>query len=235
MAGDAGWSDGKYEELRLGWGYQHVSWFPTTGADNLPNYYGNSQTARARFVFDNQNRALVPRFGIRSATSVGYLFDTSGNPTAPQIQSQFAFAHEIGYGKRVQSDIFLLNAEGGTMFDRNGAHPFRFTLGGPLRVSALAIDQLRGTDYFLVTPGYLHRLATLPAPLGQSIYFGATYEAGQMHAPGQPTVTRQDVYFGLVAETPLGVITIAPAIGDAGQHKFVFTLGRFFSIPGSLR
>ena len=233
---DVGWSDGKYEELRAGWQYQRVSWFTTTGSDNLPNYFGNSQNARVRFVFDNQNRALVPRYGIRSATSVGYLFDTTGNPTAPQIQSQFAFAHEIGKGsEKIQSDVFLLNAEGGTMFDRNVAQPFRFTLGGPLRVSALAIDQLRGTDYFLVTPGYLHRLATLPAPLGQSIYFGATYEAGQMHAPGQQTITRQDVYFGLVAETPLGVITIAPAIGDAGQHKFVFTLGRFFSIPGSLR
>jgi len=236
VGADAGWSDGKYEELRAGWQYQRVDWFPTTGSDNLPDYYGNSQTARVRFVFDNQNRALVPRFGIRSATSVGYLFNTTGNPTAPQIQSQFAFVHEIGetHGK-IQSDVFLLNAEGGTMFDRNVAQPFRFTLGGPLRVSALAIDQLRGTDYFLLTPGYLHRLATLPAPLGQSIYFGATYEVGQMHAPGQETITRQDIYFGLVAETPLGVITVAPAIGDAGQHKFVFTLGRFFSIPGSLR
>jgi NTE family protein len=56
-----------------------------------------------------------------------------------------------------------------------------------------------------------------------------------MHAPDNRTITRQDLYFGLVAETPLGVITIAPAIGDAGQHKFVFTLGRFFSTPGSLR
>ena len=121
------------------------------------------------------------------------------------------------------------------MFDRDVAQPFRFTLGGPLRLSALAIDQLRGTDYFLITPGYLHRLATLPAPLGQSIYFGATYEAGQMHAPGQQTITRQDIYFGLIAETPLGVLTIAPSIGDGGQHKLNFTLGRFFSIPGSLR
>ena len=121
------------------------------------------------------------------------------------------------------------------MFNRNVAQPFRFTLGGPTRVSALAIDQLRGTDYFLITPGYLHRLATLPAPLGQSIYFGAAYEAGQMHAPGAPTVTRQDVYLGLVAETPFGVISLGPSIGDAGQHKFVFTLGRLFSVPGSIR
>ena len=235
-AADVGWTDGRYQEVRAGWGFQRVSWYPTTGSDTLPNYFGNSQTARIRYVFDDQNRALVPRYGVRSATSVGYLFDTTGNPTAPQIQSSFAFAHEIGRGsQKISSDIFLFNAEGGTMFDRNVAQPFRYTLGGPLRISSLAIDQLRGTDYFLITPGYLHRLATLPAPLGQSIYFGAAYEAGQMHAPGQETVTRQDVYFGLVAETPLGVITIAPAIGDGGNRKLNFTLGRFFSIPGSLR
>ncbi len=232
---DVGWSDNRFSELRAGWSFHRVQWFPTTGSDTLPNYYGNSQTARVRFIYDNQNRALVPRYGFRSATSLGYLFDTSGNPNAPQLQSQFSYAHEIGKGGKTKADVFLSNFEGGTMFNRNVAQPFRYTLGGPVRISALAIDQLRGTDYFLITPGYLHRLATLPAPLGQSIYFGAAYEVGQMRAPDMRTITRQDVYFGLVAETPLGVITLAPAIGDAGQHKFVFTLGRFFSIPGTLK
>lgn len=236
FAADLGWTDTRYAELRAGWSLQHVEWFPTTGTDNLPNYFGNAQTARVRFVYDNQNRALVPRYGFRSTTSLGYLFDTPGSPSAPQLTSQFAYAHELNKGSaKIKSDVFLVNLEGGTMLNRNVAQPFRYTLGGPLRVSALAIDQLRGTDYFLATPGYLHRLTTLPAPLGQSIYFGATYEVGQMRAPDQRTVTRQDIYFGLVAETPLGVITIAPAIGDAGQHKFVFTLGRFFSVPTGLR
>ena len=236
IAADAGWSDGKIQELRAGWSLQNVQWFPTTGTDNLPNYAGNSQTARVRYVYDTQNRALVPRVGIRSETSFGYLYDTPGSPSAPELISQIAFAHEVAPdNSRFHSDVFLMNAEGGTMFNRDVAQPFRFTLGGPLRVSDLAIDQLRGTDYFLLTPGYLHRIATLPAPLGQSIYVGATYEVGQMRAPDMRTTTRQDIYFGLVAETPLGVITIAPAIGDAGQHKFVFTLGRFFSTPSELR
>ena len=236
FAADAGWSDNKTQELRAGWSYQNVQWFPTTGSDNLPNYDGSAQDARVKYTFDSQDRALVPRFGIRSETSFGYLYDTPGSPSTPEFVSQFAFAHEIGTDSlKVRSDVFLFNAEGGTMFGNNVAQPFRFTLGGPLRVSDLAIDQLRGTDYFLFTPGYLHRIATLPAPLGQTIYVGATYEAGQMRAPGAETITRQDLYFGLVAETPLGVITIAPAIGDAGQHKFVFTLGRFFSTPPALR
>ena len=233
---DGGWSDGRKTELRAGWSYQDVQWFTTTGSDGLPNFYGGSQTARARFVYDGENRALIPRDGFRSETSLGYLYGTTGSPSAPQLQSTIGFAHDLGIGgKKIKDDLFLINAEGGTMFNRDVAQPFRYTLGGPLRLSSLAIDQLRGTDYFLFTPGYLHRLATLPAPLGQSIYFGLAYEAGQMRAPDMRTVTRQDVYFGLIAETPLGVITIAPAIGDAGQHKFIFTLGRVFSTPSSLR
>ena len=236
FAVDGGWTDNKMKEFRLGWSLQNVQWFSTTGSDDLPNYAGNSQTVRAKFVYDSQNQALVPRGGIRSETTVGYLYDAVGSPSAPQFQSQFDYAHDLHLGKgKFKNDLFLVDAEGGSMFNRDVAQPFRFTLGGPLRVSSLAIDQLRGTDYFLFTPGYLHRLATLPAPLGQSIYFGGAYEIGQMRAPDMSTITRQDVIFGLIAETPLGVITIAPAIGTDGQHKFVFTLGRVFSTPDSLR
>ena len=43
-----------------------------------------------------------------------------------------------------------------------------------------------------------------------------------------PVISRQDAYFGIVAETPLGVITVAPAIGSNGERKFVFTLGKLF-------
>lgn len=236
FAVDGGWSDNKRQELRAGWSLQNVQWFRTTGADGLPDFDGDAQTARVHYVYDSQDRALVPNFGFRTESSLGYLYGTPGSPSTPQLLSQLSYAHEVSRGgPRFKNDIFLANAEGGTMFNRDVAQPFRFTLGGPIRISALAIDQLRGTDYFLVTPGYLHRLATLPAPLGQSIYVGATYEIGQMRAPDAQTITRQDIYFGVVAETPIGVITVGPAIGNGGERKFIFTLGRFFSTRGSLR
>jgi len=220
---DAGWTDGKFQELRLGWDDEDVQWTTTTGSDGLPNYSGNSQTARARYVFDNQDRALVPRFGVRAVLNGGYLYDTPDSPSAPRFTGQFQVAETIS-----KKNTFLANAEGGTLFNRDVAQPFRFTLGGPLRLAASSIDQYRGTDYFLVTPGYLRRLATLPAPLGQSIYVGGTYEFAQMRSPDAPTLNRMDFYVGLVAETPFGVITLAPAFGDHGERKFVFTLGKFF-------
>lgn len=223
IAGDVGWGDGRMQEVRAGWEFQNVQWHTTTGNDFLPEYSGNAQNARVRYVYDSQDRALVPRYGVRVNTSLGYLFHTPGSPPAPQLFAEFNLAHPLK-----DKNVVLGRFEGGTMLNRAVAQPFRYTLGGPLRLSAEAIDQLRGTDYFLVTPGYLHRVATLPAPLGQNIYVGGALELGQMRSPDGPTITREDVYFGIVAETPLGVITIAPAIGSNGQHKLVFTVGRFF-------
>ncbi|MDQ2925518.1 MAG: patatin-like phospholipase family protein [Acidobacteriota bacterium] len=221
--GDIGWSDGRMQELRAGWLYQNVQWHTTTGFDNLPDYAGSSQRVRVKYIFDSQDRALVPQFGLRLTSEAAYLYNTPGSPSAPQLFTQLTVAHTFA-----KKNIALVNMEGATMFNRNVAQPFRYTLGGPLRLSAASIDQYRGTDYFLITPGYLRRIASLPRPLGQSIFVGATYEVGQMRAPDNRTITRQDVYFGIVAETPLGVITFAPSFGDGGNRKLNFTLGRLF-------
>ncbi len=223
VAADVGATDGKFQELRAGIDFEHVTWNATTGSDGLPDYNSNSQLARVRYVYDNQDRALVPRFGERIVVNAGYLYGTAGSPSAPKMTAQFEVAHTLA-----QKNTILVNFEGGTMFNRPVVQPFRFTLGGPLRLGASAIDEYRGTDYFLITPGYLRRIFALPAPLSSSVYFGGAYEVGQMRAPEYGSLLRQDVYFGLIAETPLGVITAGPAIGDHDERKFVFTLGRFF-------
>lgn len=223
VGADFGWSDGSNQEVRAGWQLENVRWYTTTGSDGLPDYRGNAQTARFQYIYDSRDRTLVPHFGIRSQTDVGYLFGTPGSPSAPRITSEIGFSRTVG-----KKNLVLMHLEGGTMLNRDVAQPFRFTLGGPRRLSASAIDQYRGTDYFLVTPGYLRRIKSLPAPLGNSLYVGGFYEAGQMRAPDASTITQQDVFFGIFAETPLGVISIGPAIGTHNERKLVFTLGKFF-------
>jgi NTE family protein len=220
---DGGWGDGHEQEVRVGWQDHYTTWQTTTGADGLPDYYNNSQYVRAQYTFDSQDRALVPTYGVRSTTTFGYLYGTPGSSPAPEFTGQISFGQTIG-----KKNIILANLEGGTLFNRDVAQPFRFTLGGPLRLAASAIDQYRGTDYFLVTPGYLRRLHSLPAPINGNLYFGTTYELGQMRAPHTNNIMRQDVYFGLVGETPLGVISIAPAFGNGGERKLVFTIGKLF-------
>ncbi len=217
-----GWSDAHRQEWRVGYEAADVRWTRNVGTDGAPDLFGSMQRLHVHYSLDEQDRALIPRFGLRLAADGGYLFHAVGGAGAPQASVRGSFAHALG------ANVFIFGAEGGTMLNRRVAEPFRFTLGGPFRLSAAAIDAFRATDYFLAEPAYLHRVAHLPAPLGQSIYFGIGYEAGQVRAPDRETVTRQDVYFGVIAETPLGVITLTPAFGDGGYRKFNFTLGRLF-------
>jgi len=220
---DVGWSSGKYQELRAGWASGYRYWEKIIGIDGMPDYSGGWQSVRLRYVYDNQDRALVPHYGVRSETAVGYLYNAVASANAPQITTQLTMAFPFH-----KKNIFNFGADAGTMLHRNVSQPFLYTLGGPARLGASAVDEYRGTDYFVVAPGYLRRLAQLPQPLGQSIYLAAAFEAGQMRSPYVPIVTREDAYLGVVAETPIGVITFGGAVGDAGRRKLVFTLGRIF-------
>ncbi len=219
---DVGWGNKSSQEVRLGWETAGIRWESVVGSDGQPDISGSMQRVRAQYTYDNEDRALVPQFGLHSVTRAGYLYGAVDSANAPELTTNNTYAHQVG------KNIFVMGLQAGTLFNREVAEPFRFTLGGPLRLSASAIDEYRGTDYYLLQPSFLRRIASLPAPLGQSIYLGAAYEAGQMFAPHTATITRQNVLFGIVAETPLGIITLAPAIGDGGHRKFVFTLGKFF-------
>jgi NTE family protein len=241
---DVGGTNQRTQELRAGVDFLHVSWTTTIGSDSQPQLYGEAGRAHLTYTRDTQDRALVPQFGIRFKAEAAYLFDagslassTTPSPNAPSLSGQFTYAHRFSGHAPLKAvdrpsknghEIVLFNAQAGTWFNRDVAQPFRFTLGGPLQLSASTIDQYRGTDYFLIEPAMLRRIASLPAPLGQSIYLGAGLEAGQIRAPFTQTITREDGFFGVVAETPLGVITLAPAIGSNGERKFTFTIGKLF-------
>ncbi len=242
VGGDLGLTNQRTSELRAGFDFGHLRWDRQIGTDTLQDLNGQLNRARVRYAFDNQDRALVPQFGVHAVAEFGYLFNSVGSPDSPQLNGSFNYARRFRLfesaettdpntglpTRRKGKQVFIFDSEFGTDFNRDVAQPFRYTLGGVTRLAASALDQYRGTDYFLVAPSILRRLAELPAPLGQSIYVGFAYELGQIRAPDMSTITRQDVVFGLVAETPLGVISAGPAIGDHNERKFVFTLGRFF-------
>ena len=225
---DVGYSVSHFTELRAGYAVNHQIWTTTTGSDGQANFQGNAQTARLQYRFNGQDRAMVPRHGLRVDATAGYQFEATRSQNAPRLEGTATYFRDIGHGNTLSFSF-----EGGTLFHRQVADPFRFTLGGPLRLTASSYDEYRGTDFLLARPAYFRRIAELPQPLGQSIYVIGTYELGRIYSPGlgtapAGTVMRQDVFFGLAAETPLGAITFGPAFGTDDHRKLVFTLGRFF-------
>jgi NTE family protein len=139
--------------------------------------------------------------------------------------AQFSFSRTVSL---TQNNILGMSAEVNSYLRANVAQPFRFTLGGPMRLSASSFDEYRGTDTYLARSGYMRRIAALPTGLGQGLYGLVGYEAGEVWSPEQRAFLRQDGTFGLVSNTPLGLITIGGSVGDAGHRKVFLTLGRWF-------
>ena len=231
---DVGYTFSHSTEVRAGWQAWSQRWVTKTGNDGQGDSSQVAHLFDVRYAHDSQDRAEVAQRGFQYDVSAGYLKAGEQAAAAPRIVGKIQFAHTIG------GNSFLAAAEGGTLFNRDVAQPYRFTLGGPGRLSASAFEEYRGTDYFYLREAYLRRIAKLPDPLGQNIYLAIAYEAGQMRAPRSIGVTgtdyaqpvssflRQDVMFGVLAETPLGVISFGPALGDAGRRKLSFTIGRSF-------
>ena len=220
---DAGRTFNRNSQLSFEWRDQVVRWDLQFGDDFEPSYSGTSQTGVVHFVYDNTESGTISPRGIHLDLSGGALYHSLASRNAPLLGLSVAKTTTIA-----TKNIFGFTADINSYLKRNVADPLRFTLGGPLRLSASSIDEYRGTDTYLVRGGYLRQIAPLPSGLGQGLYFTLGYEAGEVWAPGTPTFLRQDFATGVVAATPLGVISFGGSVGDAGRRKFFFTLGRLF-------
>jgi NTE family protein len=210
-------------QIAAQWKIEATRWKLVTGTDDTNNLSGTAQTGVLHFSYDTAVTGAVSPHGLRLDASAGALFHTVASENAPLVQAGVSRTFLLK-----QKNIVGFRAQGDTYFRRNVAAPFRFTLGGPLRLSASSIDEYRGTDDALFRGGYLRKIASLPSGLGQGVYLTGAYEAGEVWSPEHRAVLRQDVLGGVVASTPFGVITVAGSIGDAGRRKVFFTLGRLF-------
>jgi NTE family protein len=220
---DVGKTFSRRLQLSAEWRAQVTRWRLVSGIDGSRDLSGTVQTGVLHFAYDSAVAGAVSPHGLRFDASFGSLFHSASSEDAPLMQlnasKTFVFQQKNVIGFRAQAD---------TYFRRNVADPFRFALGGPLRLSASSVDEYRGTDDFFVRGGYLRKIASLPSGLGQGIYLTGAYEAGEMWSSEQRAILRQDFVGGVVASTPLGVITFAGSVGDAGRRKAFFTLGRLF-------
>ena len=210
-------------QLAAEWRDQVVRWHTQLGSDERPDLSGTAQTGVLHFTYNGLNAGQLAPRGVRLDIAGGALYNALASQNAPLLQLNTAFTTTLA-----ERNIVGLGISADTYFRRNVADPLRFTLGGPLRLSASSIDEYRGTDDVLVRAAYLHRIASLPTQLGEGLYVTGAYEGGEIWSPEQPSFLRQDGLLGLLAATPVGSITLGGSIGDAGRRKIFFTFGRLF-------
>ena len=214
---------GNSMQVSAEWSALDTRWAIRTGSGGGPYLTGTAQTGLLHFNIDKATSGAVSPSGYRLAASAGAFYHAVGSANAPLAQLSFSRSISLK-----ADNILGLGAEASSYFRSNVAQPFRFTLGGPMRLSASSFDEYRGTDIYLARSGYMRRIAALPTGLGQGLYALLGYEAGEIWSPEQHAILRQDGTVGLIGNTPIGLVTFGVSIGDAGHRKVFLTLGRWF-------
>jgi NTE family protein len=210
-------------QIAASWRTEDVRWNLTSGSGGGPPVQGTAQEGLLHLNIDRETSGTVSPSGFRFSAAAGALYHAAASVNAPLVMASTARTWLWR-----DKDIFGLTGDVNSYLRGNVAQPFRFTLGGPRRLSASSMDEYRGTDTYLARAGYLHRIAALPTGLGQGLYATFGYEAGEIWSPEVKAILRQDGTAGFLAATPLGSISVGGAIGDAGRRKLFITVGRLF-------
>jgi NTE family protein len=205
------------------WSVIDTRWSLKTGTGGGPFLSGTAQTGLVHIKLDRSAASTISPNGFRLSASAGALYHASQSDNAPVVQLSVNRTHQWR-----ERNILSVSADLNSYLRARVAEPYRFTLGGPMRLSASSFDEYRGTDTFLTRTGYLRRIAALPTGLGQGLYAGISYESGEIWSPDQRAILRQDGTAGLIANTPIGFVTLGLSVGDAGHRKVFVTLGRMF-------
>lgn len=225
---DIGYDPGRRSEFRVGYEIFSGRLSPLIGAAGLPIVNGSTGEFRARYVWDGQDSPSVPALGTRVVVNLSRVLQSPG------------LAHPIGQ-LDVQTSSFVplgpktslfFDISGGTTF-RGSAGPFQvFALGGPFRLGAYLPQEFLGNHYAYSSLGFRREIYRLPTLVGKRVYWGGWYEAGTAFGtaasdPG-PIAVRGSFNVGVIVDTIIGPIAVAPSVSPTGQSRVNFSIGRLF-------
>jgi NTE family protein len=220
---DVGFSFGRLGEIRAGYDATHLDAFVVTGVQAEARINGVYQTFRGQWTVDALDAAVVPRRGFAVRGHATWVID------GPLVTESFPIVENsvlvaVPFTRRSHMISVL---SGGTTAGRHiGIRPF--TLGGPGRLSALAVDQLRGFNYYSGGFYFLRSLSERPLTFLGSTYMTFGYEAGNAFDTLSSGAPFHDGLFGLMSDTPIGGFFVGVSFGQNNERKIFFRLGRLF-------
>jgi outer membrane protein assembly factor BamA len=234
IGADLGFTSGRSLEARVGYARQRVDASVRVGAPTVPEVTGAQGFWRSQIVFDNQDNPVVPGRGLYARAELRKFTSTARvalpepyatNPEPDDLLSGEAtgsvFVPVWGKGR------FFVAAAGGSSFG-DATVVNAFTLGGPLALSALQTDELRGSNFVLGHAGYFHEVARIFEGAAGRLYLGTWIENGATFERLAQAQIRTNISGGLIMETVLGPAFLVGSVGTDGRHRIYIGLGPVF-------
>jgi NTE family protein len=220
---DLGYAFGRFQELRAGYSLNNERIAVTRGQDAFDSLSGRGNDVHIRWAYEGQDSALVPRRGLRVTATGSWLLDHPGvNKAVPHGEATVSYAKPLSAKYSLLTDL----AGGGTS---NTESLFtRFSMGGVGRLDALGRGRLYGTRYYYGGAHFLRALASDSLSLFGRFYLFTAAEAGNAWYPSRSPLPRYSGSIGLMGETAFGVVYFGAGVGDQGDRRLFFRLGRVF-------
>ena len=221
---DVGYAIDRFSEVRAGYDFGYLNARLKLGAPQFSSVNGQVGATRFRFVTDHLDEPIVPRTGYFGQMNFHWKDKSPGAPSAfPNLDMKAEFFKQTSD----PGSIFLLATGGTTMGYEQTGIP-QFFLGGTPGLLAYGANEVRGNQYFLFRPGYMHQLLRLPPFIGSGVYGMAMYEIGKMYnAPGVSKLPN-DGAAGLIVRTAFGPVFIGGSVGDTGHATWFYSVGHVF-------
>ncbi len=223
---DVGYAIDRFSEVRAGYEIGYLNARLKLGTPEFASVKGEVSDERFRFISDHLDQPVFPRSGYFGQVNFDWMNKSPGASSGfPILEMKTEFFKPISH----PGSVFLL-ASGGTTFSYEQTGIPQFFLGGTPGLLAYGSNEVRGDQYFLFRPGYMHRLFSLPPFVGSGFYAVALYEVGKMYNDNSAGVSKlpMDGAIGVVANTALGPIFIGGSVGANGHATWFYSLGHFF-------
>ena len=221
---DVGYRFGRKDELRSGVEIGRINAGVRVGNPLLPRLEGMMSRAFLRWSHDGHDTPIVPRTGWRVLAESSWYADAPGaNGRFPQTE-----VHSSAFVPVDRRGSLFAIISGGTTFSEDAPPAQAFTLGGPFRLGALGLDEVRGSHFSYSALGYIREVFRSSPPFGTRVHVGAWYEVGKVFESVPQRGFYSNGSLGVVMETPLGPLFLGGSIGEEGRKKLYFKLGRFF-------
>lgn len=215
---------GRDGEVRFGYEFGRRNNTVAVGQPSINVGSGVLNQFRFRYRYDKQDGDYFPTKGLRTDSDIRWVLEAPG-ARRQFLQAAVRFSDFVKISR--STSVFGI-FEGGSTFGVNAPPLEQFSLGGPFRMGAYGLGQLRADNYGYLAFGGLRGLAKLPDVIGGRTYLALWQELAFVGPARSGLKLRTSTNGGFLVETILGPVFLGGSFGDGGQRTLYLTLGRGF-------